>query len=76
MTDFQSEILIAFVVGSTLSAIVRPPSEGWIAGPDYRVDLVKDPNDLDTILAQSDDFNITDGSSTISNTNGATVTGT
>lgn len=69
----MNEILIALVVGSSLSATVDPPSAGWVPASDYRVNFVKDPEDLDTILAQSNPFNIT-SSSTTSSTSGTSGT--
>lgn len=58
MVGFQPEILAAVVDGSSLSTTVNPTG-GLAPGSDYIVSFVKDVNDLDTILAQSGQFDIT-----------------
>lgn len=59
--------MIALAVGLNGYAIVNPPSGEFQVAADYRVNLVKDTENLDTILAQSNQFNITSPSSTSSN---------
>ncbi|KAH9844094.1 uncharacterized protein C8Q71DRAFT_29568 [Rhodofomes roseus] len=58
-----TEVLDALVVTSDGSVTVNPPSGGWVAGSGYRVNFVQDSNDLNAILAQSEDFTITQSSS-------------
>ncbi|OCH92162.1 hypothetical protein OBBRIDRAFT_470023 [Obba rivulosa] len=60
------QILAALVDGSLGQMTVNPPSGGWQTGTGFRVNLVKDANDLDSILAQSDQFAITVASSSSS----------
>ncbi|KAG6915664.1 hypothetical protein DXG01_010534 [Tephrocybe rancida] len=58
-TDGQVEqVLNAQVDGNLLSIPVNPPSGGWPQGQGFRVNLVKDVNHVNTILAQSSDFSI------------------
>ncbi|KAG6812992.1 hypothetical protein H0H92_014923 [Tricholoma furcatifolium] len=52
------QVLAAQVDGSLESTTVNPPSGGWPEGQGFRVNLVKDVNDLNTILAQSSQFSI------------------
>ena len=53
---------------------MNPPSGGWKSGPGFRVNLVKDAQDLNSILAQSDMFTISTSTSSTFST--ATGTGT
>jgi len=55
----NNEILDALVNGTDGTISVNPPSAGWVVGSGYQVNLVQDPNDLDTIYAQSSQFSIT-----------------
>ena len=72
MIDFANQTLSARVDGSSVTGTtVFPPNGGWIAGSNYSVDFVTDPNHLDVVLAQSGYFNITDVD-TISNDNTGT----
>ncbi|KIJ98336.1 hypothetical protein K443DRAFT_680864 [Laccaria amethystina LaAM-08-1] len=67
ITGFQSLVLATSVDGTLGTASMNTPSGGWPApGSSFRVNLVQDSNDLDAILAQSNQFNITQGTSTIS----------
>ncbi|KAH9985216.1 Ser-Thr-rich glycosyl-phosphatidyl-inositol-anchored membrane family-domain-containing protein, partial [Russula compacta] len=67
------EILVAQVDGTTGSLTVPAPSSGFPVGSGYQVNFVKDPQDLNTILAQSNQFNITSstGTTTTSQSNTA-----
>ncbi|KIY49398.1 hypothetical protein FISHEDRAFT_58297 [Fistulina hepatica ATCC 64428] len=75
-----SEVLANDVQGSADEDDVSAPSGGWVVGTGYRVNLVKDADDLDSILAQSDEFNITTAASgsassaTVSSTSTSTAT--
>jgi len=59
----EQQILAALVQGSLGHLTVNPPSGGWKAGTGFQVNFVKDATDLDTILAQSNQFTITASSS-------------
>lgn len=62
-------MLAALVDGTLGNTTVNPPSGGWpTPGGGYRVNLVQDANDLNTILAQSPEFNITQPTSKSSST--------
>ncbi|KAG5648895.1 hypothetical protein DXG03_000244 [Asterophora parasitica] len=52
----NNQVLAAQVDGSLNYITVNPPSGGWPTGGSFRINLVKDPNSLDTILAQSSEF--------------------
>jgi len=65
-------VLDALVVGSLLTTKVNPPSAGWPTGGTFRVNLVKDTEDLNTILAQSDEFNITEPTTATSSSGSTT----
>jgi hypothetical protein len=60
-------VLIQLQQGDDLTAQVMPPSAGFRAGSDYQVNFMFDNG----ILAQSDQFNITAGTSTLSANGGA-----
>ncbi|EDR12329.1 GPI-anchored small secreted protein [Laccaria bicolor S238N-H82] len=63
------QVLAALVDGTLGNTTVNPPSGGWpTPGGGYRVNLVQDANDLNTILAQSPEFNITQPTSKSSST--------
>jgi len=76
-TDTQ---LIATVDGSTGKVDVPAPSGGFPVGTGFRVNLVKSTTELTTILAQSPQFDIVTGTSsvtgTMSITNSASVSRT
>ncbi|KAJ7180304.1 hypothetical protein C8R43DRAFT_1229891 [Mycena crocata] len=56
----NNQILKALVDTSAGTTTVDPPSEGWPSvGGTYRVNFCKSSEELDSILAQSDEFNIT-----------------
>jgi hypothetical protein len=61
-------VLKSNIMGSAGSISLDPPSGGWEVGSGYRINLVKDADSLDTIYAQSDQFNIIPGSSSASTT--------
>ena len=58
------QVLAALVVGTLGQTTVNPPSGGWKTGQGFRVNLVQDSQHLDSILAQSEEFDITVSSST------------
>lgn len=58
ISGFESQILAALVDGTTGSQQMNPPSGGWPTGSGFRVNLVQDAQDLNTILAQSGTFSI------------------
>ncbi|KAG2013834.1 hypothetical protein CC2G_010702 [Coprinopsis cinerea AmutBmut pab1-1] len=74
-----SDIVLASSVDGTsaTSFTVEEPEGGWPAhGGSYRVNLVRSERELNTILAQSSEFNITASSSTPSSSSrGASVSG-
>ncbi|KAI0663203.1 hypothetical protein C8Q70DRAFT_956578 [Cubamyces menziesii] len=69
-----TQVLAALVDASLGKITVNPPSGGWKSGPGFRVNLVKDAQDLNSILAQSDMFTISTSTSSTFST--ATGTGT
>ncbi|KAL4242498.1 GPI-anchored Adhesion Regulator [Abortiporus biennis] len=73
----ESEVLVAQVDGTKATSItVSPPSGGWVAGAGYQVNLVKDAQNLDAILAQSGQFTIKTGTASTTasgTTSGATL---
>ncbi|KAH9850010.1 hypothetical protein C2E23DRAFT_837018 [Lenzites betulinus] len=69
-----SQILDALVDASLGKITVNPPSGGWKTGTGFQVNLVKDAENTNTILAQSDQFTIsTSTSSTFSTASSGTV---
>jgi hypothetical protein len=62
------EVLIATVDGNQNSIAVPAPSGGFQVGKGYQVNFVKDSQDLTTILAQSNQFSITQPNTTSSTT--------
>ncbi|EPQ59019.1 hypothetical protein GLOTRDRAFT_70135 [Gloeophyllum trabeum ATCC 11539] len=70
----NNQVLIALVDGTTGSTTVPPPSNGFPVGGTFRLNFVKDAQDLNSILAQSSEFNIT--KSTTSSSGTSTATGT
>ncbi|KAF9028464.1 hypothetical protein BDZ89DRAFT_1066111 [Hymenopellis radicata] len=63
--------LAALVVGSDGNTTLNPPSAGWPKGGGFRVNLCRDPQSPTTILAQSDQFNITSSTSTSATSSGS-----
>jgi hypothetical protein len=65
-----SQNLLPSVTGSDLSAVVSPPAGGFQVAIGYRLNFMAIPSEANSnsngILAQSDEFAITDGSSSIS----------
>lgn len=70
MSGFSSQILAALVDGTLGNTTLNPPSGGWPTGSGFRVNLVANDTQLDTILAQSNTFNITDATASASVTTG------
>ncbi|KAF8557027.1 hypothetical protein OG21DRAFT_1407884 [Imleria badia] len=58
-----NEILDSNVDGTLGTQLCSTPSGGWPTGSAFRVNLAQDPEHLDTLLAQSNQFNITATSS-------------
>ncbi|EMD40904.1 hypothetical protein CERSUDRAFT_91657 [Gelatoporia subvermispora B] len=58
-----TQVLDALVDGSLGNTTVNPPSGGWKAGSGYQVNLVQDAQNLNAILAQSNQFTIKESSS-------------
>jgi hypothetical protein len=54
----NNQIMSALVDGTLLSTNLNPPSGGMPVGDGFRLNFVKDVNELDTIFAQSDHFSI------------------
>ncbi|KAI1786654.1 hypothetical protein LXA43DRAFT_1032768 [Ganoderma leucocontextum] len=74
VTPATSQVLDALVDGTLGNITVNPPSGGWKAGKGFRVNFVKDSQDLNSILAQSPQFDITAStSSTFSTSVSATA---
>jgi hypothetical protein len=71
MSDFQPVVVAALVDGTVGSTTLSPPSAGWPTGNGFRINFVKDTDDLNEILAQSDLFNITEAT-TSTTSSGAT----
>ncbi|KAI0650216.1 hypothetical protein C8Q79DRAFT_998108 [Trametes meyenii] len=72
-----SQVLAALVDGSLGKTNVNPPSGGWKAGTGFQVNLVKDAENLNTILAQSNQFSITTStSSTFSSATSGSISAT
>ncbi|KAG8696280.1 hypothetical protein FRC08_007261 [Ceratobasidium sp. 394] len=70
-TDQQ---LIATVDGATGKTDVPAPSGGFPPGKGFRVNLVKSTTELNTILAQSPEFEIVSGMSPVSSGSTASMT--
>ncbi|KAG5651384.1 hypothetical protein H0H81_008883 [Sphagnurus paluster] len=74
----QPQVLAAQVDGTVTNSTIalNPPSGGWPTGGSFRLNLVKDVNDLNTILAQSSQFSIkapVSSSSSQTTTSGTTL---
>ncbi|KAF8969472.1 hypothetical protein BDZ97DRAFT_246515 [Flammula alnicola] len=66
ISGYNPQVLDALVDGTLGKINVNPPSGGWPTGSGFRVNLVQDATDLNAILAQSDNFTISQSSSTLS----------
>ena len=64
ITGFTPQVLAALVDGTLERTSLNPPSGGWPTGSHFRVNFVQDPNNLNTIYAQSGEFNISSSTST------------
>ncbi|KDQ64310.1 hypothetical protein JAAARDRAFT_118210 [Jaapia argillacea MUCL 33604] len=62
------EVLVAFVDGTTGSVTVNAPSNSFPIGSGFQVNLVQDTTHLSTIYAQSNQFNITQSTASVSST--------
>ncbi|KAG1846803.1 hypothetical protein DFJ58DRAFT_798687 [Suillus subalutaceus] len=69
------QVLNALVDGTLGSIVCNAPSGGWPTGSGYRVNFAANAENLDTLLAQSNQFNINSSSSS-STTTSTTTTGT
>ncbi|SJL01764.1 uncharacterized protein ARMOST_05087 [Armillaria ostoyae] len=67
------QTLASLVDGNLGTQQVNPPGGGWIVGGTYRVNLVQDSQSLNSILAQSSEFNITESSSSSSSATGSST---
>jgi len=74
----NNQVLAALVNGFLGNTTLLPPSTGWPTGSGFRLNIVKDTQDLNTILAQSDEFNISvaTSSSTLSGVVGTSISST
>jgi len=68
----NNQVLAALVDGLLGNTTLLPPSEGWPSGSGFRVNIVLNTENLNTILAQSDEFKIS--AVTSSTLSGAVVT--
>lgn len=68
------QVLNALVDGTMGTIVCNPPSGGWPQGSGFRVNLAADTQHLDTLLAQSNQFNITSGTSSGSSTGSSSST--
>ncbi|OSC99009.1 hypothetical protein PYCCODRAFT_1480250 [Trametes coccinea BRFM310] len=60
----ETKQVLAALVDTSLGKItVNPPSGGWKAGSGFRVNLVQDAENLNSLLAQSDMFTISSSTS-------------
>lgn len=67
------QVLVALVNDPTQTSItVNPPSGGWVAGDGYQVNLVKSPDELTSIYAQSTQFSIKQATGSTFSTNTGT----
>ena len=72
----NNQMLAAEVDSSLGETTVNAPSGGWPTGGSFRVNFVKNTTELNTILAQSDEFDIKeDTSSSSSSSSSASSTG-
>jgi len=63
----DEQVLAAQVDGTLGNTTLNPPSGGWPSpAGGYQVNLVQNTTELNTILAQSNDFNITESTSSSS----------
>ena len=62
--EHNNQILAALVPGVDGEISLNPPSTGWPVGGTFRVNIVQDSESLNSILAQSTEFNITDPTTT------------
>ena len=76
MSPPTSQVLAALVDGSLGTTNVNPPSGGWKTGKGFQVNLVKDAEDLNTILAQSPQFEITNPVSSTASVTATSGSGT
>lgn len=69
-------VLATDVDGASASSItIDEPAEGWPqAGGSFRVNLVRSEDELSTILAQSNEFNVTAGTSSVTRSAGSSST--
>jgi len=73
------QVLAASVVAAegAGNTSVRPPSGGWPTGKGFQVNFVKSEDEVNTIYAQSNEFEIAESSSSSSSaTTFSAVTGT
>jgi len=73
LPNFTSQVLAALVNGTTGATVLYSQNGGFPTGDHFRLDFVLNSTELNTILAQSPEFSISDNSSTSSTTTGSTV---
>ena len=64
VSGFQTQNLAALVDGTLGRVALNPPAGGWPTGSSFRLNLVQDNQNLNSILAQSQEFSITQSTST------------
>jgi hypothetical protein len=60
------QILSALVDGTLQNTTLNPPNGGWPTGKSFRLNFVRDSENLNSILAQSSEFDIVAPSGSIS----------
>lgn len=68
------EVLVAYVDGTTGTVTVNAPSNSFPVGGGFQVNLVQDTTHLSTIYAQSNQFNITQSTASVSSTSTGVTT--
>jgi len=68
ITGFERQVLAALVDGTLGFTELNSHNGGWPTGSNFRVNFVKDDDDLDAILAQSSQFDITEANTSSTST--------
>ncbi|KAI4520613.1 hypothetical protein K525DRAFT_203276 [Schizophyllum commune Loenen D] len=72
----NNQMLAAEVDSSLGETTVNAPSGGWPTGGSFRVNFVKNTTELNTILAQSDEFDIKEDTSSSSSSSSSSASAT
>ncbi|KAI9467333.1 hypothetical protein BJY52DRAFT_1220048 [Lactarius psammicola] len=72
-TPNYQQVLAALVDGTLGRFTVSPPSTGFPTGTGFRVNLVQDSQNLNTIYAQSEQFSITQPTTTVTSSRTTTT---